>query len=321
MVGKTVYLHIGAPKTGTSALQSALVRNRPWLQQRGFAYPASDSDAQAEAGRITSGNGFALAKYMNPKSDVMPNANIAAIWAHTRREIDAAPGNVLYSSEFFFFMDPERLQLFAEDLRSMGVGLKIILWLRNITEHALSAYNQVVKRHKQVNDFETFCRTEYRANFLAVLRHCHTAVAREDVIVGSYDDNRTALFASFCRDLGIDATGVTEIAETINRSLSRYELEVIRYLNRIVESQPALVKLSDALLYADPDKRPAYTISQREADILEARFGDEVREINGLVGRPVIALGSPAVPVGPAAAFALDERDTVLLALLAAQLR
>lgn len=36
---KTVYLHIGWEKTGTSAIQSFLGRNQSWLRHQGFRYP------------------------------------------------------------------------------------------------------------------------------------------------------------------------------------------------------------------------------------------------------------------------------------------
>ena len=35
----TVYLHIGAPKTGTSAIQKSLFNNRKLLVKHGFIYP------------------------------------------------------------------------------------------------------------------------------------------------------------------------------------------------------------------------------------------------------------------------------------------
>ena len=42
MSKKTLYLHIGTPKTGTSSIQHFCVRNRELLQSRGFDYPLFD---------------------------------------------------------------------------------------------------------------------------------------------------------------------------------------------------------------------------------------------------------------------------------------
>ena len=52
----TVYLHIGAPKTGTSAIQVALARNRAILAQHNVIYPEAPSDKLALDGHINSGN-------------------------------------------------------------------------------------------------------------------------------------------------------------------------------------------------------------------------------------------------------------------------
>ena len=36
---KTLYIHIGTPKTGSSAIQAFLSQNREVLTQKGFCYP------------------------------------------------------------------------------------------------------------------------------------------------------------------------------------------------------------------------------------------------------------------------------------------
>ena len=41
-----VYLHVGAPKTGTTFVQDRLFRNRESLRERGILYPADRFDAQ-----------------------------------------------------------------------------------------------------------------------------------------------------------------------------------------------------------------------------------------------------------------------------------
>jgi len=53
---RTLYLHIGASKTGTSALQVAFARNAKALRGRGLHYPGKNQDAMD--GKITSGNGL-----------------------------------------------------------------------------------------------------------------------------------------------------------------------------------------------------------------------------------------------------------------------
>ena len=47
-----VVIHVGPPKTGTSALQNWLLQNRLWLQQNGIYYPEHGVDVNG----VSSGN-------------------------------------------------------------------------------------------------------------------------------------------------------------------------------------------------------------------------------------------------------------------------
>ena len=79
-MSRRVILHLGAVKTGSSALQAALVKNRDWLKQNGYDYPASGEDEKARNHKISSGNGMILAAGLNPRlrfhKDITNNSSI-----------------------------------------------------------------------------------------------------------------------------------------------------------------------------------------------------------------------------------------------------
>ena len=54
----TLWLHIGPPKTGTSALQVFFARNAKALRRQGLIYPWAE---RAAGGEITTGNAAWLA--------------------------------------------------------------------------------------------------------------------------------------------------------------------------------------------------------------------------------------------------------------------
>ncbi|RFU12431.1 hypothetical protein DZD18_12020 [Rhodobacteraceae bacterium W635] len=62
----TVFLHCGAPKTGTSYLQVLFARHAQDLQAEGIHYPLKAFTEGASDGRITSGNGILMANYLRP---------------------------------------------------------------------------------------------------------------------------------------------------------------------------------------------------------------------------------------------------------------
>ena len=63
---KTVYLHCGAAKTGTSFLQTLFAKHSEDLISEGILYPFNKFVSGAEKGNITSGNGVPMANYLRP---------------------------------------------------------------------------------------------------------------------------------------------------------------------------------------------------------------------------------------------------------------
>lgn len=82
-VTRILHLHVGAGKTGTSALQAAFVRNRDWLAGHGIDYPPSPWDEAAANHKITSGNGMGLAKFLNPAHRFHPTVQPDDVFQQT----------------------------------------------------------------------------------------------------------------------------------------------------------------------------------------------------------------------------------------------
>jgi hypothetical protein len=297
-VTRTVHLHIGAGKTGTSALQAAFVRNRDWLAGHGVDYPPSPWDEAAASHKITSGNGMGLAKFLYPAHRLHPIIQPDDAFQQTLGTIhNSQQPQVLYSSEHMMHFSADRARRFRETLAQSGIELRFHFWVRNIAAHACSVYNQKVKRRRYTGDFSSFLRTHYKSAFYGTLLRASKIVGKDNVIVTSYDLHRNRLFSTFCRNLGVEADGFEEVRRTINRSLSQEELVVMRSLNATLKSDKEGVTISNKMIYRAPENRAKHMITTAERDLLQARFGPEIEKVNAFCGEVMVSLLSDDVVV------------------------
>ena len=107
---RRLLLHVGMGKTGSSALQVALVRHRDLLARHGVTYPPAPSDAAAARDGVVSGNALPLVRYLvtskSPRR-VAPDALMHEALATVRGNPDEP--TLLFSSEFLHQASPDRL--------------------------------------------------------------------------------------------------------------------------------------------------------------------------------------------------------------------
>ena len=219
-----IVLHIGAPKTGTSALQVALVRNRANLIERGIFYPQGRKDVPAAAGVPTNGNAVPLAKFLNPTIPVKEREWAPESFGKVLAAAEAATCKiVLFSSEFMSFFDADRMTAFVDHAAKREAEVEIVFFLRHIAGHALSAFDQAVKMKRHNGQFAEFVESgRYRPRFIEVINRCITIVGRERLKILVYDDVQSALLASLVDAIGCEVRGLTETAERINPSVGGY---------------------------------------------------------------------------------------------------
>ena len=62
-----IALHIGLPRAGSSAIQYGLAEHAGALSRAGVHYATSSALASWQANGVSSGNGMALARYLDPR--------------------------------------------------------------------------------------------------------------------------------------------------------------------------------------------------------------------------------------------------------------
>lgn len=209
---RTLILHIGHYKTGTTALQVFCDKNAAALARRGITYAASQRHLSKH-----SIYAFALLRAAGVKRLMHGYARPEppeAIWAKLLDEVRAAPTpNVLVSSEEFIrlAMAPAGVaRLRAILAGAPDIAVRVIAYLRPIGPHLRSWHNQLVKKGQCQSGFQTAVATEIEAihhDYALALAPWHALAGPGGLIVRAYDDDLrqgTRLFADFMAALGTD---------------------------------------------------------------------------------------------------------------------
>lgn len=241
---KSVILHIGHGKTGTSAIQSFLASNVHQLERDGVIYPKHESFERAQRGGITSGN--------------CPNeAN--RIFERIHKEVDTSENGarILFSNEHMFNQREEII----EEIKCMleEIDFEIIMFVRNPLEMAASMYQQRVKRHGETRELEEFALEEGHL-LKARLWHQNLSDLGVPVRVLNYSETKRSTIRRFLEVLDCPNTLHTQAyadaeQRIVNRSLSEKELSLVRTVNKNFGARVGTA-LSDRLVEISPNVRP-----------------------------------------------------------------
>lgn len=279
-------LHMGVPKTGSSALQVAFARNRAVLRELGVHYPTSTTDARALNGQVTSGNGTSLVPFLNGRG--AGPAQDADVMAGLWREMEAAEGrDVLYSAEGLIGFQPDRLRALVSDLSRRGVAVHAAVFLRNRDGHAWSAYVQNVKRRGYRGSFIDFLGaddTPYKLSWQTQLQRLVAGVdSGSQVHLLNYEIHKSSLVGTFLNKV-VGVAGSLERLDLdvpmVNRTLSRREVDWVRFTNGLSLAGRERRRLDDLLQERAPFAGNGFGLRAEEAEILNARFSSEIDWIN-----------------------------------------
>lgn len=180
-----LFLHIGLPKTGTSALQVFLAGNVEALARNNITYPWVRTVVASEQ-RITSGNGAVLAK-----TAFTAEEDAEAALQQLNRVLSEGR-SVLLSSEFFAGWHRDRIAKLHELASRSGFQTKVIVYLREQSEHIVTAYFQMLKRKPDVIDkdggglrryAERAAATKHFLDFDGLLQMWASVVGQENITV------------------------------------------------------------------------------------------------------------------------------------------
>ncbi|MAU61265.1 MAG: hypothetical protein CMI62_17115 [Parvibaculum sp.] len=248
-MSRKLYLHIGPPKTGTSALQWFLRKQRDCLLQSGILYPEDDAHNWSSHRRL----GFALRQKRDPKNGDIPD--FATTLRHIREQIDRSQADtVILSSEEFFVLRPEsvdRLIGAFSDFRTCA-----IFYARRQDDAYVSSFTQRIKvpRRRLVDSIHSCLdhppRMSRGLDYNQRARIWAKYLGKDRIIPRLYDevdDVRTDFMKLTGNDKLVELAETTE-PESSNRSPTLEAIEHIRAFKIAIDNSRLYAPASRTLI-------------------------------------------------------------------------
>lgn len=160
---KTIYLHIGPPKTGSTFIQAALDAAAPNLLQSGILYPTATRDWQGDS-RLLRGPSSEIVLEPPLTSHLLLGYSLRGhvqgvepetCWREVMEEIEESPAaEVILSAEVFANLPLDQVQFVRHFLKDHDV--RIIAYLREPFVRSLSQYSQWIKTGRGYKSFGFF---------------------------------------------------------------------------------------------------------------------------------------------------------------------
>ena len=229
-------LHIGPPKTGTSAIQGALHAVRPSLHEQGVHYAGRARHSGRAIHAVTGRAGF------------FTDGEVVDIGEWTRLVKDShrsADERVIVSSEFFADAFPDHITRIVDDLGRPRVH--VVITLRPLLKIAPSQWQQYVQSGAR-RSFPSWTEAIFGDEDTTVTptfwrRHRHDKLVQrwiddvgvENVTVVAVDDrDHDMLMRTFEAFTGLSEGTLVMERDVTNRSLGMHEIEAVRALNRVM---------------------------------------------------------------------------------------
>ena len=224
-------IHIGAPKTGSSALQKFLLENRKVLEEEGYYYPTHGLDKNGISGGH-SNLGLAIIQ-----EDIQKAHDIFETYINEAKNRKC---KLLISAESLF-NHPLKLKDLVCEYRC-----KIISFYRDPLESLFSNYNQGIKRHFQTLDIDSICRNMLKGNNnslsgLIFEKWCEV-FDKNNISIIEYDMDyfkKVSIQEVFLNILNINEEKISKIKPKkfikINKSYNLAQLELKRILNFVLD--------------------------------------------------------------------------------------
>lgn len=236
----TVYLHIGLPKTGTTAIQHFLRDNTTALEKHGICYPDFGLDYSNVSPYR---NGHFLVPYFKEEDLSIYESSLNQL-----EEISNRFEKIILSDEAlwrFGEQRPEAWEKLLDDLKKRGLKLHIIVYLRRQDRFLLSYYRQRVKgAHTDLSFYDCLDELQemYPLDYYAYLNMLSGTIGRECLSVRIYEKEQ---FQGTARNLYSDFLSVFDLPleeefttpnETLNETFDDTNLELRRILNTLPEA-------------------------------------------------------------------------------------
>lgn len=252
MKKNVLLLHIGMPKTGTTALQHFFRKNDELLKEYGWAYPDTKKILDERFPTLNpimySPPDFLQTRYVTNGSALFTNWVFDTnspqwnyLWEYLEKELENR--NVILSSEDIYIQDTGKI---ISEVKKRYSNVKIIVYLRRQDLLADSYWNQLIKGDysKNFDEYIEECvnAESYGYYYLKKLDVICDLVGKDNLIVRPYEKKqfrgtRNDIFSDFLDAIGLemDWNRVQEIQGRINERLEGNFFAIKKTLNTLAE--------------------------------------------------------------------------------------
>jgi hypothetical protein len=258
MTNCTAYLHVGAGKTGTSAIQAVLPSIRDLLVANGVYYPEdiTQSEVKAKLGQVSSGNAMTLARLVNnnlprPKDW---RQDEAILWLNNSLDkAESLEADILFSNEHLQFGHPDLLRETLSLFLERQFSVKVIYYVRTAIDYSLSAYLQALKVGAFPSEANTTLLGYLKKDRVPFRRTLKAFEDIQDYVpvsieVRNYDKHKDNLISDFVQQFLPEYTHAPSKSSFINRSLTPLEQIVFERLAKLQNGQLLCKKLGSVLV-------------------------------------------------------------------------
>lgn len=256
---KTLYLHIGTTKTGTTSIQMFCHKNQTVLQAKNYCFPDSihkyrhKKDATYKTKGIYRNGLFLVGAVWdeNDKHDYAEEERLFNEGMTNVANLFETYDNIILSDESIWYLSSygkcdiwDKLKAEAD---AHGYQIKIIVYLRPQDDFFISNWNQVIKENLKWNHMnstidaymeKTLNQRSERYAYDKKLDLISDFFGKENIIVRRFDRHAFYggnIYTDFLYCLGLELTDdfILLENEVNNTSLNGNSLEIMRLLNKI----------------------------------------------------------------------------------------
>lgn len=238
-----LYLHIGAGKTATTAIQSSIPLLRRDLEANGIYAPLDPEidEILKYRPRVASGYSFTIAKLLNPGFRRHGPFDEAQAWEWLAEEVRKAEANkhdLLFSSEALQYAHSNQLAKLASLISSHSWTPCIIFYIRDGIDYTISEYLQHLKTgfisypQRQVPYSLSDYVSTAEIPFLKTYETYSKTFGSTSMTIKNFDKIKKFLLKDFLSVLTPKNIDIPDIRR-FNRSLSRNEQEALEQILRL----------------------------------------------------------------------------------------
>lgn len=292
-----LYLHVGIGKTGSSALQSFLAKNRERLYEDGIWYPELNAGMKVEEKlKLFNGNADFLVHFKVYYEDM--REEIRQLFEDTCKKLQNSDSNkdILLSRE----MTLEEAKMVCKNFVAQGFDVKVIVYLRRQDLWGESSWNQNVKSRSYTGSCFDFVQTsEQQLDYYNRLKEIAAVVGKNNVIISIYEPRKDSedIFTTFLGMLGIhNVENYQKDTYQVNPSLSANYVEIKRIFNSIPNSTVFMDSFPEILeagrKYARTNEEtvhaPSFLTRDQRLEIIEKYHEGNTKLAKEFLGRDVL---------------------------------